>query len=331
MAITLRYPRQFRSDIALCLIILAHVLMTFALNAYIESAMPFKVTQAAYSYAAFAIGMTVLWLISTLVIRVVTPRLLKRPYGFINADYAMGVVVHIGFGYLLSSFIIFKVMMSEMLPFTWDLVFADLDRALHLKDPWLYLTFLDPYYRIVLWLYSGLWHLIVMATSFFICVTRSRVRFRYLWTALSTWIIGGNILPMIYMAAGPVFVERLTGTPRFSELSDRLYAQADPDIAGSSLPDLLWRAYETGQPFFGSGISAFPSLHVALSTLFFLAARHYGRWIGRLALAYLIFTLVGSVHLGWHYAVDGYASIALVAGLWAFFGWVEAKQKPLTQ
>lgn len=56
MAITLSYPRQFRSDIALCLVILAHVLITFALNAYIESAMPFKVTQAAYSYAALPSG-----------------------------------------------------------------------------------------------------------------------------------------------------------------------------------------------------------------------------------------------------------------------------------
>ena len=329
MAFTLSYPRQFRSDIALCLVILIHILITFALNTYIESAMPFAISSTAYTNALWVTLVTLFMLLATLCIRVVNSRLLKRPYGFISTDYFMGVVVYLAFGYLLGSFIVFKIMMSEMLPFTWDAVFADLDQRLHFKDPWRYLTFLDPYYQAIVWIYSVSWHLIISLTTYYICVSRSPVRFRYLWTTLCTWIIGGNIIPMIFMAAGPVFVERLTGSTRFSELSDRLYAQADLNVVGSRLPDLLWTAYETGTPFFGSGISAFPSLHVAFSTLLYLTARHYGRWISGAALAYLIFTMLGSVHLGWHYAIDGYFSIALVCGFWVFWKWVEAKQKPL--
>ena len=127
---------------------------------------------------------------------------------------------------------------------------------------------------------------------------------------------------MVFMAAGPIYVQRLTGDTRFAPLSDRLFGLTDPDIPAWRLPDLLWNAYAKGEPFLGSGISAFPSMHVALSTLIFLLARGTNRWLGWMGLAYLAFTLIGSVHLGWHYALDGYASILLVVGFWRFWGWV---------
>ena len=61
-------------------------------------------------------------------------------------------------------------------------------------------------------------------------------------------------------------------------------------------------------------ISAMPSVHVAIAVLFALAGREAGRVAGLVLTAYALVVLVGSVHLGWHYAVDGYFA-ALATGL----------------
>jgi hypothetical protein len=68
----------------------------------------------------------------------------------------------------------------------------------------------------------------------------------------------------------------------------------------------------------GSGISAAPSVHVAMTVLLVLMMRdRFGfRWPTWIAAAYCATILVGSVHLGWHYAADGLLSIVLVPSLW---------------
>jgi membrane-associated phospholipid phosphatase len=59
-------------------------------------------------------------------------------------------------------------------------------------------------------------------------------------------------------------------------------------------------------------ISAFASLHCALSCLIFLMARYYGlRVLSWAAAAFLAGTLVATVYLGWHFAVDDVAGIAI--------------------
>jgi hypothetical protein len=59
-------------------------------------------------------------------------------------------------------------------------------------------------------------------------------------------------------------------------------------------------------------ISAFASLHCALTFLIFLMARFYGLRILSWAAALFLFgTLVATVYLGWHFAVDDVAGLAL--------------------
>jgi hypothetical protein len=59
-------------------------------------------------------------------------------------------------------------------------------------------------------------------------------------------------------------------------------------------------------------ISAFASLHCALTCLIWLMARYYGlRLLSWVALAFLIGTMVATVYLGWHFAVDDLAGIAI--------------------
>ena len=63
-------------------------------------------------------------------------------------------------------------------------------------------------------------------------------------------------------------------------------------------------------------VAAMPSLHVASTCGFYLVARATHRWLGWAFLVFLALMLLGSVHLGWHYAIDGYAGIAGTILLW---------------
>ena len=59
-------------------------------------------------------------------------------------------------------------------------------------------------------------------------------------------------------------------------------------------------------------ISAFASLHCALTCLIWLMARYYGlRILSWVAFAFLVGTVLATVYLGWHFAVDDVAGIAI--------------------
>lgn len=72
----------------------------------------------------------------------------------------------------------------------------------------------------------------------------------------------------------------------------------------------------------GRGITAMPSMHVALAFLFYLGMRHINKRASYFFGAFCVLIFIGSVHLGYHYAVDGYASIALTLIVWKLAGLV---------
>lgn len=59
------------------------------------------------------------------------------------------------------------------------------------------------------------------------------------------------------------------------------------------------------------GIAAMPSLHVAVCSLYFFFFKGRYKLLGWVTGIYLCLILFGSVALGWHYLVDGYAGIFL--------------------
>jgi membrane-associated phospholipid phosphatase len=78
---------------------------------------------------------------------------------------------------------------------------------------------------------------------------------------------------------------------------------------------------QSGGSQLGRGISAMPSMHVSLAFLFFLMMRHVSPLAGRLFGVYFVIILIGSVHLGYHYAVDGYVSIIITGLIWKATGY----------
>jgi membrane-associated phospholipid phosphatase len=84
---------------------------------------------------------------------------------------------------------------------------------------------------------------------------------------------------------------------------------------------MLWLAHSTNAGRI-SGISAMPSLHIMFALLIGFYLWRINRAVGGALLVYAAIIFVGSVHLAWHYAVDGIAALVLAMITWRVSGWL---------
>lgn len=220
-----------------------------------------------------------------------------------------------------------KTMLPDLVPFYADPLLADIDRQLHGgRAPWRYTVAVVPpgLTPAIEALYFGGWNLLLPGCMLAVAVVPAlrNVRAQYVWTFLIAWALLGNVLAGAVMSAGPVYYHLVTGDGRFAELVAYLSQHSLAQVAWQGV---LWRSHVDGTAI-GSGISAFPSIHLANATMFVLLAGRIGRrWLWA-AIAYCAFILFGSVYLGWHYAIDGYFSIAATALIWKAVGWALARR-----
>jgi membrane-associated phospholipid phosphatase len=208
--------------------------------------------------------------------------------------------------------------------FPYDHVQANIDAALHGgHDPWRLLQFFldsDLARRMIEWNYNVWWFLICYGTLFFIATApRARpVRARYLFAFMVLWIVVGNVLAGLFLSAGPAFYGFVTGdSARFAEQMAFLAGSNDMAHSAVSYQNYLWTQHEVGQTGLGSGISAFPSVHVGLISLNAFFLYRYRRNLGLAAFAYVLVVGASSVYLAWHYAIDGYVAFACAALIYA--------------
>lgn len=255
------------------------------------------------------------------------PYLMAKVSGFVS-QRAAGLLLFTCLAIFHGSFTSMKSMLPEFHPFAFDPFLANLDEALHGQQPWMHLQLLNGMTEGVRFLYSEVWFLLVTGVTFTVCLSQpGHLRSQYIWTFMFCWAGLGILIAACFMSAGPIFYDRLPGPDRFVELAARLNALRSVEIPSSLYPDILWQAYITRTPGIGTGISAFPSLHLAMATLFALAAFRYRDWLGWVMLGYLAITMMGSVHLGWHYAVDGYFSMIATTIAWVLIGkWLKRSE-----
>jgi hypothetical protein len=111
------------------------------------------------------------------------------------------------------------------------------------------------------------------------------------------WLVVGPLIHILLPAAGPIFFERMGYGPRFARLT--------PDRETVEVANVLWATYASHGSLAGAGISAMPSLHIAMVTWMTLAIRTFEPRFFRPMLAFAVLIFALSVALGWHYAVDG--------------------------
>jgi hypothetical protein len=229
----------------------------------------------------------------------------------------------------VSAFMVLKGSIPAIHPFDWDPQFAAWDRALHGgRHPWEWLqpvlghpdatAIIDTLY--LLWFYVGgivlFWQMLSLQ--------RPRLRMQFLLSLALVWMLLGTVAAMTLSSAGPCYYGRVTGLPDpYAPLMDYL-RHADEVVSVSALliQEKLWQAYLDPGAGVWYGISAMPSLHVAVSFCYTLLTFAVNRRLGLLFGLFTAVTLIGSVHLGWHYAIDGYAGILGTYAIWRLVGWL---------
>ena len=238
--------------------------------------------------------------------------------------------------FFLAGFTSMKNLLDDTVPFTWDPALDAVDRWLHFGTaPWQWPPLeIWPVTRFIEFVYA-LWGVVLAAVPFVVSLRdeTDANRTRLLISYPLVMILLGNFVAAWFMSAGPFWFQHQAGladpyAPLFAYLN-----HGNPDRAFSAVlfQEYLWQAHAKNITNLGTAISAFPSIHVAVAALFLFYAWPIAAAARAVALAFLVIIFVGSIMLGWHYAIDGYAGFVGAAVIYWIVGRLLACRRPLGQ
>ena len=229
------------------------------------------------------------------------------------------LLVLVALPFFARAFIGWKAAIPSINPFTWDLQFAAWDATLHGgAQPWEILQPLlgRPWATRLLDGVYLMWHLVLVSVVVWQAWNPDRgARLHFLLAFILAWILLGTGLATLFSSAGPCYFARVTGQPDpYARLFEYLHAvDVRTPLGNLRAQDWLWTNYQSGVE--NVSISAMPSMHVALPMLYVLASLRKPILAWGFAI-YALLIFLASVHLGWHYAIDGYVSVLAVPLVW---------------
>jgi hypothetical protein len=241
----------------------------------------------------------------------------------VKVRLASGVVLSLAFLAMLGAFASQKQAIGQIVGLPWDGPLAAIDQALHggvLPWRWTWPLFSDGAIVLIDRLY-GAWGVVSLGFTTWLTWTWHPLRHQARVAWLLLWIGAGTMAAWGFASGGPV---ALDASSAYGPWLDRLYAV--PGLMTTEMHAALLETYRTGQfvPF--GGISAMPSMHVGGIVLVAIVAWRRWRPLGAACWGYAGVIQIGSVVLGWHYAIDGYAGALLAWGCWRIAGrWRDAR------
>ncbi|QGY38844.1 hypothetical protein GM415_01380 [Pseudodesulfovibrio cashew] len=248
---------------------------------------------------------------------------------FLSYDRLFHGIIAIACLYLLMAvFSNYKRMIPFVVPFHLDAFLHNLDKTLHFgMEPWRLLQPLlgHPLISFAINFLYNIWLFLVVMVFYWQAFSRKdpALRMQFLSSFLLCWVIVGTVAATLLSSAGPCFYGLVTsGADPYAPLMDYLRtANETYPIWALSIQDTLYQSYTQSSLTVVSGISAMPSMHISIATLMALLGWRIGRVAGWGFTAYCGCIMLGSVHLGWHYAVDGYVSVIMTLAIWHACGW----------
>ncbi|EEE37924.1 hypothetical protein RKLH11_1763 [Rhodobacteraceae bacterium KLH11] len=230
------------------------------------------------------------------------------------------VVCFISIIALIMTYTFLKNEIHAVNPSLWDTQFAKWDRVLHGGvDPWTLLWPIlgSPFVTTAVNLAYHIWFPMLYIAICVACLDRrDPIRSTvFLVAFVLCWFVGGNVFATVFASVGPVFLEPFNlGTDFVPQMELLRQSHEISPVWALKVQNTLLEGYHNAG--LARGISAMPSMHVASSALLAIYGFTYSRWLGWSLTAFTAVILLGSVHLAWHYAIDGYASILLVLFFW---------------
>lgn len=213
-----------------------------------------------------------------------------------------------------SVFLPIKYAIPSQLPFYLDPLLVVRERQLLGSDAWIIADRFAGWALPVVDLVYASWLPLQFLIAFSILVLPpSANKSRALITYFLIWTLLGVLAATLLASVGPIFYDRLVGGDEFSDLTRRLQASAPITFAEARM---MWASFSENPPGLVMGISAMPSIHVAVAVWIWLSLRSLRPGLSNLAFAYAALICWGSVQLGWHYLSDGVAACLGVRGLW---------------
>jgi membrane-associated phospholipid phosphatase len=304
-----------------------HALLLGLVCAYIVSAAAFLLAtghRADWVIRGFYVSFTVLFILGAAV-RLLASRSSRR-FDRIAGAALVGLIVPP----FQSTFNSVKQGADSVYGYAWDARLADIDRRLHFgRQPWEWIAplaerpgairFLDLNYM--------LWFPVLLGFLLWAAWSEDRaLRRRALLAAVLVWVLCGNVAAIALSSAGPCYYGSVvSGNNPYAGLMTTLDAyHRDHFLFARFNQAGLWNAMQshTWLPF--GGISAMPSVHVAMAVLLALVGWRRNATAGTLLTIFAVLTMIGSVALGWHYAIDGYVGALMAYAIWRAVRWCEA-------